>query len=165
MQLRTKFNKSLRIASVSALAIVAAGCAREISPNVYKESHVGEAQQTFQGTIVSVRKVSVQGSEKLQENTAGAALGGIAGGVAGYQFGKGKGNVATTAAGALIGATAGAFAQKALETQEALEYTVSLHNGEMRTVVQGLQPAFQPGQSVFLIVGRDGRSRVVPFNG
>jgi outer membrane lipoprotein SlyB len=154
-----------KIIAFCATALLLSGCAREISPNVYSEAHVGEASQTFQGTILTVRQVQVQGHEKLEGNQLGMAAGALAGGVAGYQFGKGKGNVAATAGGAILGATAGAFAQKALETQDALEYTVQLSNGEMRTVVQGLQPAYGAGQRVLLIVGRSGRSRIVPFNG
>lgn len=164
--LHSKFNTSLTatasiLAAVSVATLVS-GCAREISSNVYSEAHVGEASKTFFGTVVSVRNVTVQGKEKLDENSTGIAMGAIAGGVAGTQLGGGRGRIATTVGGALLGATAGAFAQKALETQDALEYTVELHNGELRTIVQGPENALRVGQPALVMVSRDGRSRVVP---
>lgn len=150
------------ITTLSLTSLLATGCAREISSNVYSERHVGEASKTFFGTVVNVRKVVVQGQEKLDQNSTGIAMGAIAGGVAGTQLGGGRGRIATTAGGALLGAIAGSMIQKELESQEALEYTVELHNGELRTIVQGMDNPLAPGQPALIMVSRDGRSRVVP---
>lgn len=147
---------------VCSTAAMLSGCAREISSNVYSDTHVGEASRTFRGVVVSVREVEVTNAEKLQENTTGMAAGAVAGGVGGYQFGKGRGQVASTAAGAILGAVAGAYAEKALSSQNAFEYIVELSNGEMRTVVQGKDTKYAPGQRVLLIVGQEGRSRIIP---
>ncbi len=161
-KLNTPTTSTLSVLAALSLCVLGSGCAREISSNVYSEAHVGEASKTFFGTVVSVRNVTVQGKEKLDENTTGMAMGAIAGGVAGTQFGGGKGQIATTVGGALLGAAAGAFAQKALETQDALEYTVELHNGEIRSIVQGPENPLRVGQPALVMVSRDGRSRVVP---
>jgi outer membrane lipoprotein SlyB len=147
---------------VSSATAMLSGCAREISSNVYSDSHVGEASRTFRGVVVSVREIDVTNAEKLQENTAGIVAGGVGGGVLGHQFGKGRGNTAATAAGALLGAVAGAYAEKALSSQTAFEYIVELSTGEMRTVVQGKDTKYGPGQRVLLIVGQQGRSRIIP---
>jgi outer membrane lipoprotein SlyB len=155
----TLLNKIV-FSSLAALAL--SGCARNINPNVYSEKHVGEASMTYQGVIASARPVEIAGSEKLEENTAGMGMGALAGGVAGYQIGKGGGNVAATAGGALLGGLAGAFAQKALTEQSAMEYVVQLTNGSMMTVVQGPENQLSPGQRVLVMVSNDGRSRVVP---
>jgi outer membrane lipoprotein SlyB len=80
-----------------------AGCARQISSNAYSERQVGEASFSYQGTVLSVRKVAV-GSEKLEDNVAGGALGAIGGGVLGSTCGKGDGKTAMTALGAIGGA-------------------------------------------------------------
>lgn len=143
------------------VAALASGCAREISSQVYSEAHVGEASKTFFGRIINVRKVVVQGKEKLDQNETGIAMGAIAGGVAGTQLGGGRGRIATTAGGAILGAIAGAMVQKGLESQDALEYTVELHNGELRTIVQGTDNPLAMGQEVLIMVSRDGRSRIV----
>lgn len=161
-KMNTSITTTVSVLAAISAATVLSGCAREISSNVYSEAHVGEASKTFFGTVVSVRNVTVQGKEKLDENSTGIAMGAIAGGVAGTQLGGGKGRIATTVGGALLGATAGAFAQKALETQNAFEYTVELHNGELRTIVQGIENPLRVGQPALVMVSRDGRSRVVP---
>lgn len=152
---------ALSLTLAASIAALASGCAREISSQVYSEAHVGEASKTFFGRIINVRKVVVQGQEKLDQNATGMAMGAIAGGVAGTQFGGGRGQIATTAGGALLGAVAGAMIQKGLESQDALEYTVELHNGELRSVVQGTDNPLAVGQNVLIMVSRDGRSRVV----
>lgn len=138
------------------------GCASDISPDSYADSHVGEASSTYQGTIVSVRPVKVTGGDQLSDNFLGAALGAAAGGLAGSTMGGGKGNLAMTGLGAVAGGTAGAFAEKKLKEQKGLEYVVQLTNGSMMTVVQGPKDVYAIGQKVFVIVGRKGRSRIVP---
>jgi outer membrane lipoprotein SlyB len=151
--------KSQMIITLST-ALLLNGCARNISPHAYSDTTVGEATRTFRGTIVSVRTVQV-GPEQLENNLVGAGIGGVAGGLLGNQLGKGKGNIATTAGGAILGALAGSYAEKELKTQDAFEYVVELQNGEMRTVVQGMDVRFNPGQRVLLMVAQRGRSRIV----
>lgn len=158
------FSLGFQILMAGSVALLASGCARNISPHAYSDATVGEASRTFKGTIVSVRTVQV-GPDKLENNLVGAGIGGVTGGVLGNQFGKGKGNLATTAGGAILGALAGSYAEKELKTQDAFEYVVQLQNGEMRTVVQGMDVRFNPGQRILLMVGERGRSRVVPDTG
>ncbi len=156
---------SLRICAVLMVAgsFVAGGCARNISSSAYTESSIGSIAETLEGTVLKVRAVTVKGSDSLGGNTTGMAAGGLAGGALGHQFGKGKGNLATTVAGGLLGATAGVFAEDALKTQEALEYTVKLKDGRLKTLVQGKDNPIAAGQRVLLYVYSTGRSRVVAF--
>lgn len=158
----TLFRTTACLLTVCSGTALLTGCAREISPDVYSESHVGESSRTFRGVVASVREIRVTNAEKLQENQTGIAAGAIIGGVGGNQLGKGRGKVAATAAGALLGAVAGAYAEQALSSQDAFEYIVELQNGEMRTVVQGKDKKYLPGQRVLVIVGQSGRSRIVP---
>ncbi|MGL4371644.1 MAG: hypothetical protein ACRCTK_03210 [Alphaproteobacteria bacterium] len=144
-----------------ALVLLLSGCARDISSNTYKASHVGEASFTYQGVVANVREVQVEEGERLEENAAGVGIGALAGGAAGYQFGGGRGQIATTAAGAILGGVAGAYAEKALKSQKGLEYVVRLDNGQIMTIVQGLDPRLNPGQRVLVLVSNAGRSRVV----
>ncbi|MDR0661907.1 MAG: hypothetical protein LBF76_00755 [Holosporales bacterium] len=53
------------------------------------------------------------------------------------------------------------MAERALKEQEALEYVVKLTNGQIVTVVQGLDDVLPAGTAVFVMMGRGGRSRVV----
>ena len=69
-------------------------------------------------------------------------------------------SAAAPVAVAAAGAVAGAYAEKALKSQNAMEYVVALENGESKTVVQGLDPTLAVGQKVWLMVSYQGRSRV-----
>lgn len=144
----------------AALAIVG-GCARQISSNTYSAAHVGESSTTYPGVIISARGVTVEDKEYLGDNTLGIVGGGAGGALLGSRIGKGTGNTVATIGGALVGATAGAFAEKALKSQNAMEYIVALENGESKSVVQGPEPSLSAGQKVWLIVSYQGRSRLV----
>lgn len=146
-----------------AVALTASGCARNLSSNFYTAAEVGETIQTVEGTITQVRAVAIGESDKLGGNVAGLAAGGVLGGVVGNQFGGGRGRALTTAAGAALGALGGAFAEQKLSEQQGLEYTVTLIDGRMVTVVQGADPAFGQGQRVKVQMSNRGRSRVIAF--
>lgn len=137
------------------------GCARDISSDSYEEATVGGISSTYACTVVSVRKVKVQGNDKLSGNVAGMAIGALAGGALGNTIGGGRGRTLATVAGALAGAAGGSYAQKKLEDQVGYEYTVKLEDGRLMTVVQGPKPALAPGQLAYLHVYPGGRSRVV----
>ena len=136
-------------------------CGRQMSSDVYSGQGVGESSVTYNGTVIHVRQVTVQGADDLSGNTMGLIGGGVAGALIGSEFGKGRGNLYTTLGGAALGATAGAFAQQKLSEQQAMEYIVELENGQTRTVVQGMDPRFSVGQKVYVMVGDRGRARVI----
>lgn len=139
-------------------------CASEISANTYSDSHVGETSSTFAGTIVSMRYVTVGGSDKSEGSGAGIATGAIAGGAIGNTIGQGRGHDTAIVAGALLGAFAGAAAEKKLKQQQGIEYVIKLDSGELKTVVQGPDNPISNGQRVLLMVSHQGRSRVIPYN-
>jgi outer membrane lipoprotein SlyB len=157
----SRFISFVTALSCAALFCMTTSCAREISSDVYAADHVGEASTTYAGTIIHSRQVNVQDQERLQDNTLGIVGGGVGGALAGSQIGKGSGNTLATIGGAVVGATAGAFAEKALKSQNGMEYVVQLENGQAMTVVQGPSPAFSVGQTVYVIVGQQGRSRII----
>lgn len=141
--------------------LVLSACARNISPDVYKASHVGEASNTYAGVIVNARQVLVEEEEYLEKNGLGVAGGGVLGGVLGNQIGGGSGRTIATVGGALAGATAGAYAEKELKKQSAIEYVVKLDNGQLMTIVQGISPVYNTGQRVYVMKSYQGRSRIV----
>jgi outer membrane lipoprotein SlyB len=146
------------------LVMLLGGCAKEIDADLYTEENFGEASHTYQGVIVNVRKVRMQQGDKLEDNKTGIAVGAITGAVVGNQFGKGSGNVASTAIGGLGGAFLGSLAEKKLKSQDALEYVVKLSNGDVRSIVQGLSPSFSVGQRVLVMINRHNRSRIIADN-
>ncbi|MCD6034743.1 MAG: hypothetical protein K0R63_484 [Rickettsiales bacterium] len=148
--------------AVLGVVLMLSGCERNISPNTYKASSVGEVQETLGGVILSAREVVVEHGENLEDNTMGMIGGGVLGGLAGNAFGKGSGRTLATAGGAVAGAVAGTFAEKELKRQTALEYTVKLDKGSLLTVVQGKDAPYAVGQRVYVIKSNQGRSRIVP---
>lgn len=139
-------------------------CARNISSNVYQASAVGETSFTYQGSILSVRTVTVKHSETLEGNTLGVGVGGAVGGIAGSHVGGGSGSAVGAIGGAVLGGLAGAMVEDKLKEQQAFEYVVKLTNGQVMTVVQGTDVALAVGQRVFVMVSHDGRSRITPDN-
>jgi outer membrane lipoprotein SlyB len=143
-------------ASVLATAFLA-GCANnEFSGNRYDSANAGEVARTDEGTIVSLRRVSI----KPDGSTEATALGAVGGGLVGSMFGKGGGKLLTTTAGAVAGGVAG-NALTSRET-EGVEYSVKLGTGAMVTIAQSPEPALSVGQRVFVVNSSKGRSRVVP---
>ncbi len=142
--------------------LLLSGCAREISPDVYKAGHIGESSFTYQGVVSSVRYVKVDESEYMSGSGKGMFLGALGGAAAGSQIGSGSGSSVATVAGLVLGGVAGAMAEKALGEQEAAEYVVKLTNGSVMTIVQGKESSLQVGQKVLVMVSLDGRSRVLP---
>ena len=148
--------------AVLATALVTAGCARQISPDVHAGRTAGETLRTYEAVIESARIVQIQESDTLEGNKTGQLLGGLAGGVAGARFGDGLGRALAIAGGAIAGAFIGAFAEQEVKRQEAAEYIVRTPEGDLLTIVQGTQPFLGVGQRVFVQESRRGRGRIVP---
>jgi outer membrane lipoprotein SlyB len=110
------------------------GCAKNIDGNTYTDQQAGEASQTYQAVVLSVRQVKINSGDKLSDNGMGILLGGAAGGLAGNNIGKGKGNVAATVGGAVAGAALGALIQGAASDQDGLEYVVKYWDASTGTV-------------------------------
>ncbi|HEX4880446.1 MAG TPA: glycine zipper 2TM domain-containing protein [Limnobacter sp.] len=149
-----------RIRNATALTLVCvaalAGCATQsTSGAVYREGETRRAQMIEQGTVESVRTVTIQGDT----NGVGTAAGGIVGGIAGSNVGGGSGR----AVGAVLGAVAGGIAGQAIErnasTRQGLEITVRMDNGTLRAYVQDADEQFRPGDRVRVVTG-GGTSRV-----
>jgi outer membrane lipoprotein SlyB len=138
------------------------GCSRNISSSTYDSKEIGSVNETYECTVVNVRRVVLEEGDYLEDNKVGAIVGAATGGVLGNTIGKGTGRTAATVLGAVAGGFGGAMAEKALKKQEGVEYVVKLQSGSMRTVVQGADNPLSPGQKALLIVDKHARSRIVP---
>ncbi len=163
--MKTSLKNIVAVSLVVPSLLMMTGCARNIGASNYAAGSVGESMTSYPGVIVSKRQVTIQDQDKLQDNTLGMVAGGVGGGLIGSTIGQGKGSTLAAVGGAAAGALAGAYAQQELSKQNALEYTIQLDNGTLKTVVQGLDINLAPGQRVILHISHHGRSRIVPFNG
>ncbi len=141
--------------TILALAAVLAACSTT-SPDVIQRGDAQRMSQVQDGTVLSVRPVTVEGSQ----SGVGAAAGGIAGGVAGSTVGGHRENAVVGVLGAVAGAVVGNAVERMGTREEAVEVLVQLRNGERRAVVQAKgNETFAPGDAVILVT-TGGKTRV-----
>ena len=114
------------------LFLVLGACSTS-SPDVISRNDAQVAAQVQDGVVVSLRAVTVDGSQ--------SGLGGAAGGVVGAIAGSSGSSIQREQMGlGVLGALAGAIAGNAIERmatkEEAVEIIVQLRSGERRAIVQ-----------------------------
>lgn len=131
-----------------ALVLTLSACASS-SPDVIQRSDAQRLSVVEDGSVLSVRSVTVEGSQ----SGGGAVTGGVVGGLAGYGAGANQreGQII-----GVLGAVAGAVAGNAIERmstrEDAYEILVQLKNGDRRAVVQSKgSEVFAPGDPVVLV--------------
>lgn len=113
------------------LAAALSACATS-SPDVvsrYDAQHMSRVQDA---TVLSVRPVTVDGSQ----SGLGGMAGGVVGGIAGSSVGGYRDSAVASVIGVVIGAVIGNAIERASTQEEAVEVLVQLRNGERRAVVQ-----------------------------
>ena len=134
------------------------GCAGSThSPHTYSYSEAGQVQTVQDGEVLYVRRVMIEG----RRSPAGTIAGGVLGYAIGNTIGGGSGKSFARAAGTVGGAAAGSAIQQNASRQEALEITVQLDSGEIISIVQSLDEAFDEGDRVRVLQRPDGTARVI----
>ena len=143
------------------------GCATGgFSPDVVSRDAAGKSQYVQSGTIVSIKKVTIEGDRE-----SGNIFGSILGAIVGSNIG-GEDDQTTQEVGAVVGTAVGSVvgqeASERISRKEGLEIIVKLDSNEREiSIVQELSTdpdyAFSVGDEV-RIVRSSGKSRVVPYN-
>lgn len=132
-----------------------AACATS-SPDVIQRGEAQRLSQVQDGTVLSIRPVTVDGSQ----SGVGTVAGGVIGGVAGSSVGGRRESVAVGVLGAVIGGVVGNAAERAGTRENAVEILIQLRNGERRAIVQAVgSETLQPGDAVVLVT-TGGKTRV-----
>ena len=139
--------------AIIALALIAV-CAQNISPQTYSVGSVGQVNRTVSGVVISAREVDVAGTSGLG-STAGATTGAVVGSAAGGS--NSRGNIVGAIGGAIVGGIAGAAVESNATKQKGMEYVVQTENGNLMTIVQGLEPIFTVKQKVLILYGTPSR--------
>ena len=141
--------KSIFKLSLTVLVAATLGACASSSPDVIQRGDTQRMAQVQDGVVLSVRTVTVDGSQ----SGVGAAVGGVVGAVGGYSASgvQREGQVL----GLLIG-VAGAAAGNAIERfstrEEAVEILIALKGGERRAIVQAKgAEVLVPGDAVILV--------------
>jgi outer membrane lipoprotein SlyB len=139
--------------TVQSLVVVAAvtvlsACATS-SPDVISRQDAQVAAQVQDGVVISIRQVTVDGSQ--------SGMGAAAGGVVGAVVGSGGSSIQREKIGlGVLAGVAGALAGNAIERmatkEEAFEIIVQLRNGERRAIVQAKgNETLLAGDSVIIV--------------
>ena len=141
----------------AALVMALAACSTS-SPDVIQRGDAQRMSQVQDGVLLSIRSVTVDGSQ----SGVGAAVGGVTGAVAGAS--RGAGGAESQVIGLLVG-VAGAVAGNTIERlstrENANELLIQLKGGERRAIVQAKgSETLVPGDAV-IIVTTGGKVRVV----
>ena len=141
----------------TALAVVTlAGC-YTANPNVVQPYQAQQMSTVLDGTVLSVRPITIDGSQ----SGIGASAGAIAGGVAGASVGGGSGTIVGSVVGAVLGGVIGNSVERGTTQQNGVEILVQLRNGERRSVIQGAAgDTWAVGEPVVLVVSAGGHTRV-----
>ena len=132
-----------------ALSVTAAlGACSTTSPDVIQRGDAQRMSQVQDATVLSVRPVTVEGSQ----TGGGAAAGGVIGGIAGSSVGGYRESVVAGVLGAVVGAVAGNAVERMSTREDAIEVVVQLRNGERRAIVQAKAgETLIPGDAVILV--------------
>lgn len=142
------------LATTAALATIA-GCSTT-SPDVIGRQDANRLSTVLDGTVLSVRSVTVEGSQ----SGVGASAGGVVGSIAGGSVGGRRDSTAGAVLGAVAGAVVGNAIERSSTREEAVEIMVQLRNGERRAIVQAKgSEQLKPGDPV-VIVTTGGKARV-----
>lgn len=131
-----------------ALALVLSACASS-SPDVVQRGDAQRMAQVQDGVVLSVRSVTVDGSQ----SGVGATVGGVVGAIGGYSASgvQREGQVLGVLAG-VAGAAVGNAVERFSTKEEALEIIVQLKNGDRRAIIQAKgSETFNPGEAIIMV--------------
>ena len=132
-----------------AASLILDGCASSKSSSAYTRGQARKESTVKNGTVESVRPVTIEGTK----TPVGSVAGGAVGGVAGSNVGSGKGSVVAAILGGVAGGVAGAATEEVVTRQQGLEILVKLDSGNTVAVTQKADEEFKPGERVHVISG------------
>ncbi len=145
---------SLLIALLAA-SLILDGCASSMSGSAYTRGQARKESTVKNGTVESVRPVTIEGTKTPIGAVAGAGVGGIAG----SSIGQNKGSAIAAILGGVAGGLVGSAAEEAITREQGLEIIVKLDSGNTVAITQKADEEFKPGERVHVISG-GGASRV-----
>ncbi|WP_349742019.1 glycine zipper 2TM domain-containing protein [Roseateles cavernae] len=139
-----------------AAAVVTLAACSTTSPDVVQRGDAQRMSQVQDGTVLSVRPVTVDGSQ----SGVGGVAGGVVGAIAGSNVGGRREGQIVGVLGAVAGAALGNAIERNVTKEEAVEILVQLRNGERRAIVQAKgNETLNPGEAVILVT-TGGKTRV-----
>ena len=126
------------------------------SPDVVQRRDAQRLSTVQDATVLSVRSVTVEGTQ----TGVGSVAGGLAGGVAGASVGGRREGIIVGVLAAVAGAVAGNAIERSATREDAVEILLQMRNGERRAIVQARgNETLVPGEAVVLVT-TGGKTRV-----
>lgn len=132
------------------------GCSTT-SPDVIQRGDAQRLSQVQDATVLSVRAVTVDGSQ----SGAGAATGAVVGGVAGSTVGGNKTGAVVGVLGAVAGAVVGNTVERFATKEDAVEVLIQMRNGDRRAIVQAKGNETLAAGDAVVLVTTGGKTRVI----
>lgn len=137
----------MKVFLTMSLVAALAGCATS-SPDVIQRGDAQRLSEVVDATVLTIRPVTVDGSQ----SGVGATAGGVVGGIAGSSVGGRREGAIVGVLAAVAGAVAGNAVERMGTREEAVEILVQLKNGDRRTIVQAKgNETLLPGDRVILV--------------
>ena len=147
--------KTLLAATIATSAALLGACSTT-SPDVVQRGDAQRLANVQDATVLSVRPVTVEGSQ----SGIGGATGAVVGGVAGSTRSSGKEQAVIGVLGAVAGAVVGNAIERSATREDAVEILLQLRNGERRAIIQAKAGEnFVTGDAVVLVT-TGGKTRV-----
>lgn len=140
---------------IGAAVLALAACSTS-SPDVIQRGDAQRMSQVQDATVLSVRSVTIDGSQ----SGTGAVTGGVIGGIAGSTRSSGREQAAIGIVGAVAGAVIGNVVERAATKEDAVEILVQLRNGERRAIVQAKGNETLNAGDPVILVSTGGKTRV-----
>ena len=133
---------------LTAMSVAVLTACATSSPDVVHPYETQRVSHVFDATVLSVRPVTIDGTQSGLGATAGAVAGGVAGAqVGGYNE-------------SFVFSVVGNAMERGATQQNGVEIVVQLRNGERRAIVQAIgAETYAPGDAVVL-VSTGGRARI-----
>jgi outer membrane lipoprotein SlyB len=141
---------------IAPFALVVLAACSTTSPDVIQRNDAQRLSQVQDATVLSVRPVTVEGSQ----SGGGAAAGGVIGGVAGSTVGGHREGIAVGILGAVAGAVVGNALERTSTREEAVEVLVQMKNGDRRAIVQAKGNETLLAGDPVVLVTTGGKTRV-----
>ena len=137
----------MKVFLTMSLVAALAGCATS-SPDVIQRGDAQRLSEVVDATVLTIRPVTVDGSQ----SGVGATAGGVVGGIAGSSVGGRREGAIVGVLAAVAGAVAGNAVERMGTREEAVEILVQLKNGDRRAIVQAKgNETLLPGDRVILV--------------
>lgn len=118
------------------------------SPDMVQRGDAQRLSNVQDATVLSVRPVTVDGTQ----SGVGSVAGGVIGGVAGASVGGRREGIIVGVLGAVAGAVAGNAIERSATRENAVEILLQLRNGQRRAIVQAAgNEVLAPGDAVVLV--------------